>query len=121
MGACLTAYREESCSRRRPELYNNLIRNVKANLGVHSKLWLEVAEANLGLIAAVGLREDHLRWRQLSFSCHLLKKRVTKRMMNSWMVTVMICWLHCELKVSQMIMRKDRIMSVMRPSSSVMS
>jgi len=49
--ACLTAYREESCSRHRPELYNNLIRRVKANLGVHSKLWLEVAEANLGLIA----------------------------------------------------------------------
>ena len=49
--SCLTAHREESCSRHRPELYNNLIRRVKTNLGVHSKLWLEVAEANLGLIA----------------------------------------------------------------------
>ena len=49
--ACLAAHREESCHRRRPELYNAFIRRVRERLGGSSKLWLEVAEANLGLIA----------------------------------------------------------------------
>lgn len=51
---CLTAYREEVVTRQRPELYNNFIKRVKeAVMGSKgdSKLWLEVAEANLGLIA----------------------------------------------------------------------
>lgn len=51
---CLTAYREEAVSHQRPELYNNFIKRVKeAVMGSKgdSKLWLEVAEANLGLIA----------------------------------------------------------------------
>ena len=51
--SCLTAHREESVARQRPELYNDLIRRVKTALSQKGKqrLWLEVAEANLGLIA----------------------------------------------------------------------
>ena len=51
--ACLTAHREESVARQRPELYNDLIRRVKTALSQKGKqrLWLEVVEANLGLIA----------------------------------------------------------------------
>ena len=51
--SCLTAHREESVARQRPELYNDLIRRVKTALSQKGKqrLWLEVVEANLGLIA----------------------------------------------------------------------
>jgi len=48
---CLTAYREECCSRGRPELYNAFIKRVKECLGTKAKLWLDVAEADLGLIS----------------------------------------------------------------------
>eukprot|EP00090_Calanus_glacialis_P024754 TRINITY_DN38449_c0_g1_i1.p1 TRINITY_DN38449_c0_g1~~TRINITY_DN38449_c0_g1_i1.p1 ORF type:complete len:720 (-),score=286.57 TRINITY_DN38449_c0_g1_i1:59-2218(-) len=47
---CLSAYREECCSRRRPKLYNQFIKRVKECLGTKAKLWLDVAEADLGLI-----------------------------------------------------------------------
>ena len=51
--SCLTAQREESVTRQRPELYNGLIRRVKTALSERGKqrLWLEIVEANLGLIA----------------------------------------------------------------------
>ena len=51
--SCLTAQREESVARQRPELYNGLIRRVKTALAEKGKqrLWLEIVEANLGLIA----------------------------------------------------------------------
>jgi len=51
---CLTVYREEVVIHQRPQLYNSFIKRVKeAVMGSKgdSKLWLEVAEANLGLIA----------------------------------------------------------------------
>jgi len=49
--SCLSAYREESSSRIRPQLYNEFIKRVKECLGTQSKLWLDVAEADLGLIS----------------------------------------------------------------------
>ena len=51
--SCLAAHREESVARQRPELFNGLIRRVKTALAEKGKqrLWLEVVEANLGLIA----------------------------------------------------------------------
>eukprot|EP00092_Neocalanus_flemingeri_P029149 GFUD01031637.1.p1 GENE.GFUD01031637.1~~GFUD01031637.1.p1 ORF type:complete len:539 (-),score=144.69 GFUD01031637.1:43-1659(-) len=48
---CLTAYREECSTRGRPELYNTFIKRVKECLGTKAKLWLDVAEADLGLIS----------------------------------------------------------------------
>merc|ERR1719499_160109 len=48
--SCLVAYREECCSRRRPTLYNQFIKKIKESLGSKAKLWLDVAEADLGLI-----------------------------------------------------------------------
>jgi len=48
--ACLRAYREECCSRARPGLFNVFIKRVKECLSPHAKLWLDVAEADLGLI-----------------------------------------------------------------------
>jgi len=49
----LAAHREETGARQRPELYNDLIRRVKVVMSEHGKqkMWLEVVEANLGLIA----------------------------------------------------------------------
>lgn len=50
--ACLSALREESCHRHRPEVYNNFVRKVKEKCeGENQKILLEIAEANLGLIA----------------------------------------------------------------------
>ena len=50
--ACLSALREETCHRQRPEIYNNFVRKVKEKCeGENEKILLEIAEANLGLIA----------------------------------------------------------------------
>ena len=50
--ASLSALREESCHRQRPELYNNFVKKVKEKCeGENEKILLEIAEANLGLIA----------------------------------------------------------------------
>ena len=48
--ACLTVYREECISRRSPQLYNEFMKKVKSSLGDNTKLLLDVAEDNLGLI-----------------------------------------------------------------------
>jgi len=60
--ACLRAYREECCSRARPGLYNAFIKRVKECLAPQAKLWLDVAEADLGLIphseVAGGVEEE---------------------------------------------------------------
>jgi len=48
---CLAAYREESSSRSIPDLYNKFIRRVKECLGTKARLWLDIAEADLGLIS----------------------------------------------------------------------
>ena len=49
----LSALREESVANQRPELYNRLVKKLKADMIKQGKarLWLEVVEANLGLIA----------------------------------------------------------------------
>merc|ERR1712150_56021 len=49
----LTALRVESVTSQRPELYNRLVRRLKADMTKQgkSRLWLEVVGANLGLIA----------------------------------------------------------------------
>ena len=51
--SCLVAQREASSSERRPDLYNGMIRRVKAAMSEQGKdrMWLEVVEADLGLIA----------------------------------------------------------------------
>jgi len=48
---CLAAYREECSSRVSPVLYNLFIKRVKECLGVKARLWLDIAEADLGLIS----------------------------------------------------------------------
>ena len=49
---CLSALRDEACHRQRPEVYNNFVRKVKEKCeGENEKILLEIAEANLGLIA----------------------------------------------------------------------
>ena len=48
---CLRALREECCSRGKPKIYNDFIKKVKASLDPSSKMWLDIIEANLGLIA----------------------------------------------------------------------
>jgi len=48
---CLAAYREECSGRASPVLYNLFIKRVKECLGVKAKLWLDIAEADLGLIS----------------------------------------------------------------------
>jgi len=48
---CLTAYREECSTRSSPRLYNAFIKRVKECLGTKARLWLDVAEADLGLIS----------------------------------------------------------------------
>ena len=51
--SCLVAQREASSSERRPDLYNGLIRRVRAAMVEQGKerMWVEVVEADLGLIA----------------------------------------------------------------------
>ena len=51
--SCLAVLREASCAEQRPDLYNGVIRRLKAALAEQDKgrIWLEVVEANLGLIA----------------------------------------------------------------------
>jgi len=48
---CLTAYREEASTRGVPDMYNKFIRRVKECLGIKARLWLDIAEADLGLIS----------------------------------------------------------------------
>ena len=49
---CLSALREESYRRQRPEVYNNVVRKVKEKFeGEKEKILQEIAEANYGLIA----------------------------------------------------------------------
>ena len=51
--SCLVAHREASFAERRPDLYNGMIRRLKAALSEQGKenMWLEVVQADLGLIA----------------------------------------------------------------------
>ena len=49
--ACLRALREECCSRGKPKIFNDFIEKVKGSLDSRSKIWLDIIEANLGLIA----------------------------------------------------------------------
>ena len=48
---CLRALREECCARGKPKIYNDFIKKVKGSLDPSSKMWLDIIEANLGLIA----------------------------------------------------------------------
>ena len=48
---CLAAYREEASTRSTPDMYNQFIKRVKECLGTKARLWLDIAEADLGLIS----------------------------------------------------------------------
>ena len=49
--SCLSAYREECVARSVPHLYNEFLKKLKSEMGDESKLLLDIAESNVGLIA----------------------------------------------------------------------